>query len=832
MRKQFIILAACLIPFTLPVSGQTISISDARSQGAGSNVTISGILTNGSELGTIRYIQDGTGGMAIYSYSFSQVAKRGDSVTVAGTIKDYNNLLELDPVSSWDIHSSGHEMPAPPIISPGEMGESYESELVRIEDVTFQDGGTTFSSGTYSFSDGAESGIIYIRNNHPLIGTLIPTGQVSLVGICHHFYDTYELLLRDQNDIFSGTSINLTGPVSLSNLTQSGFTLSWTTDVPGTSELKYGHTPELELGILTDPASTTAHDLTISGLSPADLVYVQVFSYDGNDTAWSGLLTYITQSASTGEMIVYFNRQVDHSVSSGVDAIPLEQTLDDTLIAYLGRAKYSIDFTIYNFNNSGISNISQALNNAHNRGVQVRVVYDSNTDNAGIDELDVGIGKIASPVSSYPDYGIMHNKFIVIDAGSADPNDAIVWTGSTNFTNSQINTDPNNVVIIQDQSLARVYTLEFEEMFGTSGLQPDPGNARFGPDKLDNTPHELVIGGKRVECFFSPSDGTNARILNAILSAGDDLSAATMIPTRTDLGYAIRDASEDGAEAKVLVNSDTDPNMETNITTLSVALGGNFRKTGESGIMHHKYLIADQSNPDSDPLVLTGSHNWSNSAEYRNDENTIIVHDATIANIFYQEFTERFKHGLIIANAPECKNDYVTTSEDTPVTEDVTANDDIPGDFDLAIIRHPANGTASSGENKNITYEPVSGFTGLDTVTYEVCLTSNGSLCDSAWMVIYVQETTAIHSDPERPVWQVYPNPASDELNVLIDIEMEKEIGLEIIDLTGKILMSYERKAKPGPQHIRLSLSGLQQGMYFVKLRQDQIYAVKKVVIE
>ena len=56
---------------------------------------------------------------------------------------------------------------------------------------------------------------------------------------------------------------------------------------------------------------------------------------------------------------------------------------------------------------------------------------------------------------------------------------------------------------------------------------------------------------------------------------------------------------------------------------------------------HHKYCIVDHSNTDSDPLVITGSHNWSGAAETNNDENTMIIHDANIVNQFYQEFYQR-----------------------------------------------------------------------------------------------------------------------------------------------------------------------------------------------
>ncbi len=43
-------------------------------------------------------------------------------------------------------------------------------------------------------------------------------------------------------------------------------------------------------------------------------------------------------------------------------------------------------------------------------------------------------------------------------------------------------------------------------------------------------------------------------------------------------------------------------------------------------------------------MVITGSHNWSSSAENVNDENTVIVHDPRVANLYHQEF-----RGILIA---------------------------------------------------------------------------------------------------------------------------------------------------------------------------------------
>ena len=73
-------------------------IADVRDR-VGQQVTVSGIVTNGEELGIIRYFQDETAGLAAYG-SLVENVKRGDSIKITGTLKNYNNLLELDPIES------------------------------------------------------------------------------------------------------------------------------------------------------------------------------------------------------------------------------------------------------------------------------------------------------------------------------------------------------------------------------------------------------------------------------------------------------------------------------------------------------------------------------------------------------------------------------------------------------------------------------------------------------------------------------------------------------------------------------------------------------------
>ena len=76
--------------------------------------------------------------------------------------------------------------------------------------------------------------------------------------------------------------------------------------------------------------------------------------------------------------------------------------------------------------------------------------------------------------------------------------------------------------------------------------------------------------------------------------------------------------------------------------------------------LHHKYAIVDHASPGFDPVVITGSHNWSSSAENVNDENTVIVHDARIANLYHQEFRGMLIDLGVISS--------VETEQDSPLT--------------------------------------------------------------------------------------------------------------------------------------------------------------------
>ncbi|WP_167615606.1 phospholipase D-like domain-containing protein [Maribellus sediminis] len=650
MTRTLLVVILSLISF---FSYAQNAIGDARQQTVGTVVTVSGIVTNGSELGTIRYMQDNTGGIAVYDNQLSGV-NRGDSISVTGELDDYNNLLEIKNVTTITVHKSGLSLPSPKLITIDNIGENYESQLIAIDDISFADATGAFSGNkNYTFTNGSLSGDMRINTNSPIVGQPIPTEAFKLVALCSQFSYTnnntqsgYQLLPRDMDDFVSKSEVNFTSQVKVISLDKNSVVLGWTTDNGAFPFVRYGNynnadsLTNYKAGDSTTSDEVNSHIAEITGLQPSEVIYAQVFMVLESDTVFSGVHAYVTESNSTGDIKVYFNSEVDQDLATTTPAQNIGDSMADTLVAYINRAEESIDLSIYNFDNK---TVSDALNAAAQRGVKIRVITCGSTSHASIYNLSNAIPVLERPEITGQQSGIMHNKFAIFDADHSNANKVWVWSGSTNLTAGQLYSDANNMIFIQDQSLAMTYKIEFEEMWGSSGDLPDALAARFGEDKTDNTPHELMIGGNWIESYFSPSDQTNQKLIDAMGTADYNLHVETMLITRSDLAAAITDAFQRGVNVNVITDVEA-----SNVDYVNDALNNTlpdgkfvFDNTA-TGLLHHKLAIIDANSQTSDPQVITGSHNWSNSANDINDENTLIIHNADIANQYLQQFAYRF----------------------------------------------------------------------------------------------------------------------------------------------------------------------------------------------
>ncbi len=284
---------------------------------------------------------------------------------------------------------------------------------------------------------------------------------------------------------------------------------------------------------------------------------------------------------------------------------------DERLAAAIREARLSVDVAAYSLN---LWSIRDALLEAHNRGVLVRLVMEStNMDKSVPQELkDAGI-----PMLGDRREGLMHDKFVVIDR-------AEVWLGSMNFTTNGGYDDNNNLIRIRSTKVAENYTTEFDEMFVDD---------KFGPDRLPRTPYpSLTVNGVGMEVYFSPDDGVAGHLVSLLNNAEESIFFMAYSFTADDLGEAIRSRALAGVTvAGVMEEDQFKSNIGTEFDPFKQA-GLDVRLDGNDGLMHHKVFIIDRS------IVVTGSYNFSASAETRNDENVIIFYSPEIAELFLAEF--------------------------------------------------------------------------------------------------------------------------------------------------------------------------------------------------
>jgi len=600
----------------------------------GQIVTTTGIVTAAGSVSF--FLQDGTdirSGIYVFDSNFAPAV--GDAITVTGEVTEYYGLTELVNLTALEINSSGNPLPAPLQLSTAECSnEDYEGMLVQITEATCTNPDIMF--GEWQVDDGsgplAIDDVFYLYSAEEGV-------DYGVTGPLTYTFSAFKIEPRDESDIEIQIPLYFTVNPRESDIQQTSLTISWETNVPSNSNLAYGLTPAYDLGTVSDATMSTTHEITLDNLSAGTIYYVSPFSESGPDVTPPQSMVVCTRSTSSGEMKVYFNHPVDHSVATDELAV-YTPTIVDTIIAIINEADHTLDITMYETESTVIVD---AINAAYDRGVVVRVISDDEGSNEAFDNLNPNIPYL----EGNPD-GIMHDKFFIIDVDF--PEKALVLTGSTNHTDANLGWDYNNVITIQDQSLAKGHTLEFNEMWGSDGPQFDLTESKFGPNKTDNTPHRFVINDIAVESYFSPTDQTAQQIKAAIDAAESELAFAVLVFTENSLGTAVKEAYDRGVDTKGIIDyvefngSEFEFLMDNNVDVIDYQ-NDDGSQWPDGPTLHHKYAIIDYgSGVGSDnPLLITGSHNWSASANSIHDENTLMIYDHTLANIYYQEFSARFQ---------------------------------------------------------------------------------------------------------------------------------------------------------------------------------------------
>ncbi len=154
------------------------------------------------------------------------------------------------------------------------------------------------------------------------------------------------------------------------------------------------------------------------------------------------------------------------------------------------------------------------------------------------------------------------------------------------------------------------------------------------------------------QVYFSPNGGCETQAAQLISKAKSTLDIAVYSLNNPAIVSAISAAAKRGVKIRVLTDR-TQAFGKGNLdaTRTLATLGQNFRVHSKNRIMHNKFGIADGK------LMMTGSFNWTRSAEQANDENCMITDDSNIV----VSFKKRFETHLWVVNTLEKSQKYLGT---------------------------------------------------------------------------------------------------------------------------------------------------------------------------
>ncbi|MEM9568057.1 MAG: phospholipase D-like domain-containing protein [Cyanobacteria bacterium P01_E01_bin.34] len=275
---------------------------------------------------------------------------------------------------------------------------------------------------------------------------------------------------------------------------------------------------------------------------------------------------------------------------------------------------------------------------------------------------------------------LMHHKFMVVD-------DREVVTGSANWTLSGMHGDlnrrqsrgnANHLVTLSSDEIAQIFLEEFGLMWGDG-----PGgvlDSRFGVNKPERQVQQVQVGDATVGVHFSPA---GAEVSYALTSGGEidralarasssvdlalfvfsDRTIAERLQLLRDRGLNIRGVFDPGfayrdfSQTLTLWNladdvclSDNEP-QRLPLETIGVP------ELPDGDKLHHKFAIIDALG--TSPTVVTGSYNWSNAANRKNDETVLTISSPTVAAHFSREFDRLYRTAtlgppnFLLADAPK-----------------------------------------------------------------------------------------------------------------------------------------------------------------------------------
>ncbi|MFT5355910.1 MAG: phosphatidylserine/phosphatidylglycerophosphate/cardiolipin synthase-like enzyme [Polyangiales bacterium] len=403
------------------------------------------------------------------------------------------------------------------------------------------------------------------------------------------------------------------------------------------------------------------------------------FINHGENTAYGHVEVELVEPEGASVRIV-------HNTPDCTDCDDRAGELRQELLGAIQGARETLDVAIYGIDDE---EVVDAICEAAGSGIRVRVISDDVSEEEGGEYHDAlygyeGIASCGAQVEAVRASGLMHHKFLIVDAHGERP---LVVTGSTNFTRAGFEENHNHMVFLRGNAeLALQYEAEMDQLVrhcaserlddrtcgectpscvedhseegpflfeSAAGEEDVTALAYFS---LSDDPLQVLRGDVRTEMFEAPDAACSAEDADCtcrasgsrfkcsycglvdgdapspqyglIGEAHERVMVSMYAATDECFGVALRHAQRRGVEVVTVwdyVNAGSPYSRdeyicESGIPTYIAEWGHRAQVRN-----HNKLVVADD-------VVFTGSLNLSGNATTRNNENTLVLRSAALAD--------------------------------------------------------------------------------------------------------------------------------------------------------------------------------------------------------
>lgn len=348
------------------------------------------------------------------------------------------------------------------------------------------------------------------------------------------------------------------------------------------------------------------------------------------------------------------NREPDAENPRSKEMKWLSRGLFEALLRFIGLAGdgMALRAALYEFHYQPVAN---AFAKAIEAGADVKIVYDAASDYKVGNEATIRAARLDEYGAVIPrtvSEGIRHNKFIVLLEGDTP---RAVWTGSTNISDGGIFGHSNVGHVIWNDDVAQRYLDYWERL--AKNLTPTKlrgPNTTATPTPAGKPPRNSVTP------IFSARDAktsnqtlqwyadrfAEAKELSCMTFAFniDEVFQQVLDQDNDVLRYVVKDDPLGETES---IGQDRDVIFAAGAYLGEGALANFLRERSNplnrNRYIHNKFMLVDPLSDD--PLVVTGSANFSKPSQRTNDENMLVIRgDTRVADIYFGEFMRVFDH--------------------------------------------------------------------------------------------------------------------------------------------------------------------------------------------